>query len=65
MLCSAPRLTTIMKGNPSQVFVITFAVNEVQNSLNQATGVTPKRPSRWFTMPYCWLNMPFQTRAVM
>ncbi len=65
MAWSAPSVTTIMKGKPSQVLVVRLAAKAVLNWLNHETGSTPTRPSTALTAPNCFWNMPFQMRAVM
>src|SRR5689334_9442851 len=39
---SAPRATTIMKGKPSQVLVVTLAANAVAHDENHDTPPTPR-----------------------
>src|SRR5438094_10155560 len=49
--CSAPSVTTIMKGNPSQVLVATLAAKEVEKWVNHDTGSIDSAWSSAFTAP--------------
>ena len=40
---SAPSVTTIMNGKPSQMLVTTLAANAVEKRENQETGCEPER----------------------
>ena len=66
MDCNPPNATTIMKGNPSQIFVMIHAENASTGWLNHWTGDIFKN---WFKIrliePYSWLNIPLQVRAAI
>ena len=63
---SAPSVTTIMKGKPSQTLVATFAEKAVQKRENHEIGLHARRAaSRPLMAPNCRWNMPFQMSAVM
>ena len=63
--CSAPSVTTIINGKPSQVFVMRFAEKAVVKLANQLTGSRPNRPNSPLIAPNWRWNMPFQISAVM
>ncbi len=67
---SAPSVTTIMKGKPSQTLVARLAANAVEKRENQAIGSTCA-PKAWLTArisavtaPNWRSNIPFHTSAV-
>src|SRR3982750_3889966 len=61
--CSAPSVTTIMKGKPSHVLVTTLAANEVEKWVNHDTGSIESAFKSAFTAPNCRWNMPFHISA--
>src|SRR5258708_7727486 len=52
MVSSAPSATTIMNGNPSHVFVITFAENALAHDENHDTSDRPTAWSSELIAPY-------------
>ena len=66
MACNPPKATTIMKGNPSQIFVMIHAENASTGWLNHCMGDILKKLFNIKLMdPYSWLNIPRQVRAAI
>ena len=66
MDCSPPKATTIIKGNPSQIFVMMHAENASTGWLNHWMGDILKNSFNIkFIEPYSWLNIPRQVSAAI